>query len=216
MSKNHFSDINTFWHFCQCEHFQSLTKSLKKIIIKPVFNDNIFTDMKKKLEFTYYPNPILRQKCAPILEFNDEIKSIAAEMIEKMHEHRGIGLAGPQVGLNKKIIVIEPEPGNTKVLLNPEITAASKDWQIGEEGCLSFPQIYGLVPRSKNITVRYQDLDGKKHKIKANKMMAVVLAHEIDHLNQILFIDRFIKVNQGEEDLKKLLKESKEKINLYE
>jgi len=125
-------------------------------------------------------------------------------------------LAGPQVGLNQRIIVIEPTPGEPKVLLNPEITASSKDWQIGEEGCLSFPRIYGLVPRAKSITVRYQDVDGKKHKIKANKLLAVVLAHEIDHLNQILFIDRFIKVNQGEEDLKKLLKESKEKINLYE
>lgn len=172
--------------------------------------------MKTKLEFTYYPNPILRQKCAPIMDFNDEIKSIAAEMIDKMHEHKGIGLAGPQVGLNQRIIVIEPTPSEPKVLLNPEITASSKDWQIGEEGCLSFPRIYGLVPRAKSITVRYQDLDGKKHKIKANKLLAVVLAHEIDHLNQILFIDRFIKVNQGEEDLKKLLKESKEKINLYE
>jgi peptide deformylase len=196
--------------------FTPLTKALKKIIIKPIFNDNLFINMKAKLEFTYYPNPILRQKCAPILDFNDEIKSIAAEMLDKMHEHRGIGLAGPQVGLNQRIIVIEPEPGTVKVLINPEITAASKDWQIGEEGCLSFPQIYGLVPRSKNITVRYQDIDGKKHKIKATKMLATVLAHEIDHLNQILFIDRFIKVTQNEASLKKLLKESKEKINLYE
>jgi len=168
------------------------------------------------MKFVYYPDNILREKTKKITKFNTELKEVAAEMIKMMHKEKGVGLAGPQVGLNQSIIIVEANPGKIKVLINPEITNHSKETCIGEEGCLSFPKIYGLVERYKKITVKYQDLDGKVRKIKANDFLATALQHEIDHLNGIVFIDKLLKVTQNEEYLKNLLNQSKESINLYE
>lgn len=168
------------------------------------------------MKFVYYPDKILREKTKKITVFDDKLKETAAEMLKMMHKEKGIGLAGPQVGLNQAITIVEVEAGKIKILVNPEITNHSKETCIGEEGCLSFPKIYGLVERYKKVTVKYQDLDGKVRKIKANDFLATALQHEIDHLNGIVFIDKLLKVSQNEEYLKNLLNESGESINLYE
>ena len=157
------------------------------------------------MKFVYYPDKILREKTKKITKFNTELKEIAAEMIKMMHKEKGVGLAGPQVRLSQSIIIVEANPRKIKVLINPEITNHSKETCIGEEGCLSFPKIYGLVERYKKITVKYQDLTGKIRKIKANDFLATALQHEIDHLNGIVFIDKLLKVTQNEEYLKELL-----------
>lgn len=165
------------------------------------------------MQFIYYPNPILREKTKKITKFDDELAKKADKLVEMMHLEKGVGLAGPQADLNQSIIAIEPEPDQIKVLINPEITNHSNDMAVGEEGCLSFPQIYGLVARYKKVTVKYQDLNGEVKKIKATGFLAVVLQHEIDHLNGIVFIDKLIKISQGEAALKTLLQKSGEKIN---
>jgi peptide deformylase len=169
----------------------------------------------KTMKIVYYPDKILREKTKKITKFDDNLKNIAKQMLEIMHKEKGVGLAGPQVELNQAITIIEIEAGKIKILINPEITKHSKDTVIGEEGCLSFPKIYGLVERFKKVTVKYQDLDGKTRKIKANDFLATALQHEIDHLNGIVFIDKLLKVTQNEEYLKRLLEESGENINLY-
>jgi peptide deformylase len=168
------------------------------------------------MEFTYYPDPILREKTKKVTVFDEKLAKAAEDMIDMMHIEKGIGLAGPQAALNQSIIVIEPEPGNIKVLINPEITHFIKDMALSEEGCLSFPQIYGLVARYKKVTVKYQDLAGNKKKIKAKDFLAYVLQHEIDHLNGIVFIDKLIEITAGENNLKDLLEKSGENIKLYE
>lgn len=166
------------------------------------------------MKFIYYPNPLLRQKTKKITKFDAELAKTAEKLVEMMHVEKGVGLAGPQADLNQSIIAIEPEPGEIKVLINPEITNHSNDMSIGEEGCLSFPLIYGLVPRYKKVTVKYQNIEGKSKKIKASGFLAVVLQHEIDHLKGVVFIDKLVKITQGEQELKNLLQESGEKIPL--
>ena len=167
------------------------------------------------MKLIYYPNKILREKTKKITVFDNNLKNIITEMINIMHKEKGVGLAGPQVALNQAITVIETETNKIKILINPEITNHSKETCIGEEGCLSFPKIYGLVERFKKVTVKYQDLDGKVRKIKANDFLATALQHEIDHLNGIVFIDKLLKVTQNEKYLKTLLNKSRENINLY-
>lgn len=168
------------------------------------------------MQVTYYPNKILRQPTKEIEKFDDNLANTAKEMIKIMREDKGVGLAGPQVSLDQAIVVIEPQPGKTKVLINPTITNNSQDMTLSEEGCLSFPGIFGIVPRYKKVTINYQDLNGKKHKLKAKDFLSYVLQHEIDHLNGNLFIDKLIKIRQGEDKLKSLLKEANETIKLYE
>lgn len=152
-----------------------------------------------------YPEQILRYKAKPISDFNDALKKIAADMADVMYQDDGIGLAAPQVSLSQRIVVIgEQDRQSYKVYINPEITFFSKDKISTEEGCLSLPQIFGIVTRANKIHIKYQDLEGKVYKEKFKGMQAVVLQHEIDHLEGILFIDRASAITQGQEILDSL------------
>jgi peptide deformylase len=138
-----------------------------------------------------YPDSILRQKAAPIKEITDEIRSLAADMVETMHAANGVGLAANQVGVSLRLVVIdmgeEKEP-NVVTFINPEIIEAT-DEEIAEEGCLSVPGFYEPVKRALHVTVRGTGLDGSEQTMKCSGLSARACQHEIDHLEGILFID---------------------------
>jgi peptide deformylase len=142
-----------------------------------------------QLEIKKYPDPILRKKAEKINEITQEIKKICEDMAEVMVEQKGIGLAAPQIGESKRILAIRTENG-PEVFLNPKIIKKSKETEIGEEGCLSFPGLFLKNKRAKKIEIQALDVQGEEIQIKAGDLMARVFQHEIDHLNGILFIDR--------------------------
>lgn len=137
----------------------------------------------------YEGDEILSKRAREIEVIDDKIKELAQDMIETMHKWDGVGLAGPQVGVLKRIIVIDLyEEGMQFVLINPVLVKA-KGVQEVDEGCLSFPNKFGKVERPKEVVVEALDLDGKKVKLKAKDLLAQALCHEIDHLNGITFVD---------------------------
>lgn len=139
----------------------------------------------------------LRQKATRIRSVDDGLRRIAGDMYETMLDAPGVGLAGPQVGVMRRIIVVhlppgyveEDDPEVTMTLINPEIVRG-QGRESGQEGCLSIPGWVGDVPRMTSITVKAIDLDNRHVRFKAEGMLARVLQHEIDHLDGILFIDR--------------------------
>ena len=140
-----------------------------------------------------YPDPILRESTKPIEVFDEHLVQLAKDMAETMYEAPGIGLAAPQIGRSVKFIVVDISRQNEEVgaylsMANPVITA-HEGHQLDEEGCLSLPELTSNVKRFKKITVSYQDLTGKPQEMTVEDRFAVVLQHEIDHINGILFID---------------------------
>ena len=138
-----------------------------------------------------YDNDEILKKCSREIEvIDDKIRQLAVDMMETMHKYNGLGLAAPQVGVLKRIIVIDLyEEGMQFTLINPVIKKA-KGEQIVEEGCLSFPNQFGKVKRPLEVEVEALDIEGRKVKIKAKELLAQALCHEIDHLNGELFIDK--------------------------
>lgn len=136
----------------------------------------------------YEDDEILRKKSREIEVIDDKIRQLAEDMMETMHKWDGVGLAGPQVGVLKRIIVIDlyDEDKTQYTLINP-IIIKEKGTQEVDEGCLSFPNQYGKVTRPKEVVVEALDINGKKVKIKAKDLLAQALCHEIDHLNGIVF-----------------------------
>ena len=152
-----------------------------------------------------YPNIILRKAAKTVSSFDSKLKKISEDMYNIMIKDNGIGLAGPQVNINQKIIIVgNMDNKEYKAYINPEITYFSKDKDIEEEGCLSLPNIFGLVKRSKKIHLKYYDLEGQKVKEKIKGLKATVIQHEIDHLNGILFIDKAFQITKRQDLLDKL------------
>lgn len=138
----------------------------------------------------YEGDEILKKRAREIEVIDDKIKELAKDMMETMHKWDGLGLAGPQVGVLKRIIVIDLyEEGTQFTLINPVIVK-EKGIQEVDEGCLSFPNKFGKVERPKELIVEALDIDGKKVKLKARDLLAQALAHEIDHLNGVLFTEK--------------------------
>lgn len=138
----------------------------------------------------YENDEILKKRSREIEVIDDKIKELAKDMMETMHKWDGVGLAGPQVGVLKRIIVIDLyEEGAQFTLINPVIVK-QKGIQEVDEGCLSFPNKYGKVERPKEVVVEALDIDGKKVKLKAKDLLAQALCHEIDHLNGIVFTEK--------------------------
>jgi len=148
-----------------------------------------------ELTLKYYGEPVLRERAVPVETFDDELREFAAAMVQTMRLERGIGLAAPQVGVVKRVIIAmqmlstDDEVAEPLALVNPEILERSKETWVFEEGCLSLPGIVGDVTRSETVTVRYQDVEGKECTLTAQGMFARILLHEIDHLDGRLFID---------------------------
>ncbi|RLC37563.1 peptide deformylase [candidate division Kazan bacterium] len=136
----------------------------------------------------------LRQKSEVVKVVDKNIKRLVSDMFDIMHADNGIGLSAPQIGVSKRVIIGEYESTKTPVprmvLINPEITWTSKKETVDEEGCLSFPNLYGMVKRPERIRYTAMNENGKKIEGKATGLQARVIQHEIDHLDGILFIDR--------------------------
>lgn len=135
---------------------------------------------------------ILRKKAREVDTVDDKIRELLHDMLETMHKYNGVGLAGPQVGILKRVIVIDLYDGEEPLLLvNPKIIK-SKGKQEVDEGCLSFPNEYAKIIRPKEVVVEALNKNGEKVKIVAKDLLAQALSHEIDHLDGILFVDNMI------------------------
>ena len=141
-----------------------------------------------KLRIVKVGDEILRKRCRPIEETTPKIHRLLDDMAETMHDAQGVGLAGPQVGIMRRIAVVEVEEGNLIELINPKIIAYAGE-QEGNEGCLSVPGKYGTVKRPMHVTVRATNRHGEEFEITASEFLARALCHEIDHLDGKLYID---------------------------
>ncbi len=162
-----------------------------------------------KLNIITYPHKLLRTKLDKVQNFkNPELNQIIKEMTYLMLKYDGIGLAGNQTGINKRIIVVN-DRGTPRAYINPQIKRKSFFKQKIEEGCISFPEIMGYVSRSKSIILEYYDQKGKKYQTKTSGLYATVFQHEIDHINGIIFTDKIKKFTQGKDRFKKLQAQAK-------
>lgn len=153
-------------------------------------------------QLRYDGDEILKKVSKPVEEINDKIKDLANDMLDTMYKNDGIGIAACQVGMLKRIITYDvdyiKDDGKKKphVLINPVITSLSKKMITAEEGCLSYPNIFGNVDRHEKVTVEALDINGKKIKITAKDIEAVVIQHEYDHLDGIVFIDKAYDIHK--------------------
>ena len=135
------------------------------------------------------PDPVLREVAKGVTKFNDNLKKLLKDMAETMYDAEGVGLAAPQVGISKRVIVVDVGDENGLVeMVNPVIVEQEGE-QLGPEGCLSIPNLNGEVRRADRIVVEGQNSDGEKFTVKASGYFARAFQHEIDHLNGILFTD---------------------------
>ena len=159
------------------------------------------------------PDPILREKSSPLEKVDNELRKLMDDMLETMYSAPGIGLAAVQVGILKRLIVIdiskEDEKKNPKFFVNPEIIYQSNKTSTYEEGCLSLPGFYAEVERPTECHINYLDYNGKRKKLEADGLLATCIQHEVDHLNGVLFIDHISKLKR-DMIIKKLRKNKKE------
>jgi peptide deformylase len=139
-------------------------------------------------------NPILRKKSAQIQQLNKKTKKFISDMVETLKKENGLGLAAPQVGQNIRIIIVrfnyDTHQEMIKTLINPEILSHSKGTILGEEGCLSLPNIFKPVERYKKVRIKFKDLKWNDNVLDLEDLNARIVQHEIDHLDGILFIDK--------------------------
>jgi len=139
----------------------------------------------------YEGDEILRKKSREVPLVDDRIRILMDDMVETMYANDGVGLAAPQVGILKRVIVIDVEDGKVYKMANPKILTEAGE-QTGEEGCLSVPEKRGLVARPMKVSVEYIDENNQEQKLEAEGLLARAICHEIDHLNGVLFTDRVI------------------------
>jgi len=150
-------------------------------------------------EIRKFKDPILRKKARPVVKIDKRLLTLLDDMAETMIEADGVGLAAPQVGILKRVVVIN-DIENEKIieLINPEVIAQSGE-QIGLEGCLSFPGMSGTVKRPAEVTVRAMDRNGNNVEITGTGILARAFCHEIDHLDGVVFLDKVIPESEKEE-----------------
>lgn len=163
------------------------------------------------LKIIHYPEPVLLQIGKPVTDFNSDLKQLVENMFETMYSAGGVGLAAPQVAVSQRLFVMDcsgGEDASQKVaLINPEILHFEGE-QVGEEGCLSFPQVYTPVKRSLRTIVRAQDINGEWFELDGEELTARCLLHETDHCDGIVFLDRMtpLKREMAKRKIKKLQK----------
>ena len=135
---------------------------------------------------------ILRKKSREVEDVDDRIRQLLDDMIDTMHEYNGVGLAGPQVGILKRVIVIDIYDDNGPIAMINPVILKTKGKQEVDEGCLSFPNEFAKVIRPTEVTAEYTDRDGKRIKVKAKELLAQAICHEVDHLNGEVFIDKIM------------------------
>jgi peptide deformylase len=170
-----------------------------KLVIFFKFMTSVVAVEKKKLknpplDIHYLGDRVLRQPAKRIAKVDDSIRQIVKDMLQTMYSADGIGLAAPQVGINKQLIVIDCEPDNPihppLILINPQIVSYGEQLCNAEEGCLSIPGVYMEVTRPETIEITYKDENGRPRKLKATDLLARAVQHEMDHLNGVMFVDR--------------------------
>lgn len=159
-------------------------------------------------EVVVIPHPTLRKKAQKVTDFSPELGELIDDMVETMREAPGVGLAGPQVNVSQRVIVVEfgdeeDETVEPKLyaVVNPEITRPSRGTEMGIEGCLSIPGLVGEVERHESVVVKGFNRRGQKIKIKAKGWLARIFQHEVDHLNGVLFTDLATQIWQPEEEV---------------
>lgn len=162
------------------------------------------------------PDPRLKVKSKPVVEFDDALRRLLDDMLETMYAAPGIGLSAIQVGIAKRAIVIdvhgEDEDPKPLYLMNPEIVALSEEMATFNEGCLSLPDQFTEIERPAAVTVRYKDRDGKQQELTADGLLGRCVQHEMDHLDGILFVDHLSAVKRNM-ILRKLIKARKQKAS---
>jgi peptide deformylase len=183
------------------------------------------------LRVTQYGEPILRKRGSITTTFDADLKALVSDMVETMHDSEGIGLAAQQVDRATMVCVVDVWTRSAEIsflysldgktpplelimpmaLINPQVKVIDEDPVTAEEGCLSFPGIYGDVDRPDHIEVTFQDIDGAHHALECNGLLARVIQHEVDHLNGILYIDHMEETTLKDlaEELKKLRKQTR-------
>lgn len=144
-------------------------------------------------------DPILNKHCRPVPAVNDHIRMILTDMLETMRQSEGVGIAGPQVGILRRLFVAEPEPERVYYMVNPEITETSGEQEC-TEGCLSVPGLFGTVKRPEKIHIKALDFDGNPVEYDFEGFDADVMCHEYDHLDGIMFTDKAEEVHSVEEE----------------
>ena len=159
------------------------------------------------------PDPVLRKKCDPLEKVDDQTRKLMKDMLETMYNAPGIGLAAIQIGILKRLVVIDISKDQEKkeplFLINPEIIHTSNKTSIYEEGCLSLPGQFAEIERPAECVLKYVDYQGIQKEMKAEGLLATCIQHEVDHLNGILFIDYLSKLKK-DMIIKKLVKQKKE------
>ncbi len=161
------------------------------------------------------PDPVLRLVAAPVATIDDEVRALADDMLDTMYAAPGVGLAAPQVGVSRRVIVLDvSEKDDEKqpyIMINPVIVQRSTDLNIHEEGCLSMPDVRTEIERPAKVTVRFLDRAGKQQELKADGLLATCIQHEIDHLEGKLLIDYMSRLRR-EMVVKRFKKLAKERV----
>jgi len=164
-----------------------------------------------------YPHPLLTRKAEPVTDFGPRLAQIVEDMFLTMYESRGVGLAGPQVGIGKRIYVLnaaEKQPPEAELaLINPEVVCAEGE-QFEEEGCLSFPGLFARKRRAQRVTMRAQNVKGQWFEVRGEGLLARALLHELDHLDGKVFVEdlepqEFIKLRKELEQMRREFKRQK-------
>ena len=152
------------------------------------------------LKLYEYPHPVLKKKTEKVDKVDDEIRKFLDDMLETMYATNGCGLAAPQVGVSKRVVVIdiahEGEEPAPIYMVNPEIVWKSEETEICEEGCLSLPSLRAEVERPASVKIKYLDYDGKESELLAEDFLAVAVQHELDHLDGVLYIDHVSRLKR--------------------
>jgi len=169
------------------------------------------------LPIRIYPDPVLRVRCSEVERFDGELAELVRNMIETMHAAPGIGLAAPQVGVEKRLAVVDlsvgEDPQQLLVLVNPEIRAPEGSW-VEEEGCLSIPELTERVKRPERIRVMAKNLAGEAIEVEAEGWLARAICHEVDHLDGVLFVDhlRGLRRDKARRALKRLAAQQQQSV----
>lgn len=155
-------------------------------------------------------DPMLRKKSKPVREVTDHIRETLGDMVETMRQAEGVGLAAPQVGVMRRMFVAEPVPDEVYYVINPEILEQDGS-QVGEEGCLSVPDLEGVVERPQHIKIKFLDLDGNEQNLDFEDFHARVMCHEYDHLEGVLYIDKATETYDPQERYEEMQREYEEK-----
>ena len=151
------------------------------------------------LNIVTYPDPLLRKKSRPVTEITPRILRLLDDMRDTLHKAEGVGLAAVQVGVLRRVVIVETEPGELYEMINPEILSKSKKTQLNNEGCLSLPDKWGQTERSLSVKVRYTDRNGQERDLKAEGFLAQAIQHELDHLDGVIFTDVAVRMLTEEE-----------------